>query len=110
MDSLKILSPTYRLDLTTAASAALQLIPNTPTIAFRVAILNTGTGTAAITFGTTDSNMATPAIGASGSSGSFILAPSMFLPIIIDCPRPNFFIKAISSGTNTLYLTLVAND
>ena len=49
MDSLKILSPTFRLDLTTAASSALQLIPDTPTLAFRVAILNTGTGTAAIT-------------------------------------------------------------
>jgi len=110
MDSLKILSPTYRLDLTTSASTALQLIPDTPTLAYRVAILNTGTGTAAITFGTTASNMATPAIAASGSSGSFILAPSMFLPIIFDCPRPNFFIKAISSGTNSLYLTLVANE
>ena len=110
MDSLKILSPTYRLDLTTAASAALQLIPDTPTIAFRVAILNTGTGTAAITFGTTDSNMATPAIPASGGSGSYVLAPSMFVPVIIDCGAPNVFIKAISSGTNSLYLTLVAND
>jgi len=110
MDSLKILSPTYRLDLTTSASAALQLIPDTPTLAYRVAILNTGTGTAAITFGTTDSNMATPAIGASGGSGSFILAPNMFLPIIIDCPRPNFFIKGISSGNNALYLTLVATE
>jgi hypothetical protein len=38
------------------------------------------------------------------------LAPSMFLPIIIDCPRPNFFIKAISSGTYGLSLTLVANE
>jgi len=110
MDSLKILSPTYRLDLTTSASSALQLIPDTPTLAFRVAILNTGTGTAAITFGTTSSNMATPAIASTGGSGSFILAPSMFLPIIIDCPRPNFFIKAISSTTNTLYLTLVDNE
>jgi hypothetical protein len=54
--------------------------------------------------------MATPAIAASGSSGSYILAPNMFLPIIIDCPRPNFFIKGISSGTNSLYLTLVANE
>jgi hypothetical protein len=110
MDSLKILSPTYRLDLTTSPSAALQLITNTPTRAFRVAILNTGTGTAAITFGTTDSNMATPAIAASGSSGAYILAPSMFLPVIIDCGAPNVFIKAISSGTNSLYLTLVANE
>jgi|GEM_PF-5710045 len=110
MDSLKILSPTFRLDLTTAASSALQLIPDTPTIAFRVAILNTGTGTAAITFGTTSTNMATPAIASSGNGGAYILAPSMFLPVIIDCPRPNFFIKAISSGTNSLYLTLVANE
>jgi hypothetical protein len=31
MDSLKILSPTYRLTLTTSASNALQLVPNTPT-------------------------------------------------------------------------------
>ena len=110
MDSLKILSPTFRLDLTTAASSALQLIPDTPTIAFRVAILNTGTGTAAITFGTTSTNMATPAIASSGNGGAYILAPNMFLPVIIDCPRPNFFIKAISSTTNTLYLTLVANE
>ncbi len=48
MDSLKILSPTYRLDLTTSASSALQLIPDTPTLAFRVAILNTGTDDARI--------------------------------------------------------------
>ena len=110
MDSLKILSPTFRLDLTSAASSALQLIPDTPTLAFRVAILNTGSGTAAITFGTTSTNMATPAIASSGNGGAYILAPNMFLPVIIDCPRPNFFIKAISSTTNTLYLTLVANE
>jgi hypothetical protein len=54
--------------------------------------------------------MATPAIATSGNSGSYVLAPGMFLPVIIDCPRPNFFIKGISSGTNSLYLTLVANE
>jgi hypothetical protein len=110
MDSFKILSPTYRLDLTTSASNALQLIPNTPTRAFRVALLNTGTGTAAITFGTTDSNMATPAIASTGNGGSFVLAPSMFYPLVIDCGAPNVYIKAISSGTNVLYLTLVATE
>ena len=110
MDSLKILSPTYRLDLTTSASAALQLVPNTPTRAFRVALLNTGTGTAAITFGTTDSNMGTPAIASTGNGGSFVLAPSMFYPLVLDCGAPNIYIKAISSGTNTLYLTLVATE
>ena len=110
MDSLKILSPTYRLTLTTSASNALQLVPNTPTRAFRVAILNTGTSTAAITFGTTASNMATPAIAANEGSGAFILGPSMFYPIVIDCGSPNIFVKAISSGNNELYLTLVATE
>lgn len=110
MDSLKILSPTYRLDLTTSASAALQLVPNTPTRAFRVALLNTGTGTAAITFGTTSTNMETPAVAASGAGGSFVLAPNMFFPLVIDCGSPNIFVKAISSGTNSLYLTLVATE
>ena len=110
MSPLKILSPTYALDLTTSASDALQLIPNTPTRAFRVALLNTGTGTAAITFGTTASNMATPAIASTGNGGSFVLAPSMFYPVVIDCGSPDIFVKAISSGTNTLYLTLVATE
>jgi hypothetical protein len=110
MDSLKILSPTFRLDLTTSPSSALQLITNTPTRATRVALLNTGTGTAAITFGTTSTNMATPAIAASGASGSYVLAPNMFVPVVIDCGAPNVFIKAISSGQNALYLTLVATE
>ena len=110
MSPLKILSPTYALDLTTSASSALQLIPNTPTRAFRVALLNTGTGTAAITFGTTATNMATPAIASTGNGGSFVLAPSMFYPVVIDCGSPDIFVKAISSGTNTLYLTLVATE
>jgi hypothetical protein len=110
MDSLKILSPTFRLDLTTSASSALQLIPNTPTRAFRVAILNTGTGTAAITFGTTASNMATPVIATTGGGGAFVLAPNMFYPLVIDCGSPNIFVKGISSGTNSIYLTLVATE
>ena len=110
MSPLKILSPTYALDLTTSASSALQLIPNTPTRAFRVALLNTGTGTAAISFGTTATNMATPAIASTGNGGSFVLAPSMFYPVVIDCGSPDIFVKAISSGTNTLYLTLVATE
>jgi len=110
MNSLKILSPTFRLDLTTSPSAALQLVTDTPTRAFRVALLNIGTGTAAITFGTTATNMATPAIASSGNGGSFVLAPNMFYPIVIDCGAPNIYIKAISSGTNTLYLTLVATE
>ena len=110
MNPLKILSPTYRLDLTTSASDALQLIANTPTRAFRVALLNTGSGTAAITFGTTATNMATPAIASTGNGGSFVLAPSMFYPLVIDCGAPDVFVKAISSSTNSLYLTLAATE
>jgi hypothetical protein len=49
-------------------------------------------------------------VAASAGSGSFVLAPNMFLPIIIDCGAPNVFIKAISSTTNSLFLTLVATE
>jgi hypothetical protein len=34
----------------------------------------------------------------------------MFYPIVIDCGSPNIFVKAISSGNNELYLTLVATE
>ena len=110
MYPLKLLSPTYALDLTTSASAALQIVPNTSTRAFRVALLNTGDGTAAIAFGTTATNMGTPSIASTGASGSFVLAPNMFIPVIIDCASPNLFIKAISSATDTIYVTLVATE
>jgi hypothetical protein len=110
MNQIKILSPTFALDLTTAASSALQIIPTSNTRAYRVALLNTGVGIAAITFGTTNSNMATPAIASTGNGGSFVLAPSMFYPIILDCGAPNLFLKGISSSTNTLYITLVATE
>lgn len=110
MPSMKLLSPTFALDLTTSASAAVQLVTNTPTRASRVALLNTGTGIAAITFGTTSTNMATPAIASTGTGASFVLAPSMFNPVIIDVGAPDVFVKAISSGTNTLFMTLVATE
>jgi hypothetical protein len=111
MDSIKVLSPTYALNLTTTATASgLQLVPNTPTRAYRVAVLNTGTGTAAITFGTTASNMEVPVVPTTGTGAAFVLAPSMFYPIVIDCGSPNVFVKGVSTGTNTIYLTLVATE
>lgn len=110
MNQLKILSPTYALNLTTSASAALQIVPNTSTRAFRVAILNTGQDKAAVTFGTTATNMATPSIASTGNSGSFVLPGSMIYPIILDCPAPDLFLKGISSGSNTIYVTLVATE
>jgi len=110
MNQIKILSATFALDLTTAASSALQIVPNTPTRAYRVALLNTGTGKAGVTFGTTSSNMDTPAIAATGGSGALVLPGNMIYPMIVDCGAPDLYIKAISSGTNTLYVTLVATE
>jgi hypothetical protein len=110
MNQIKILSPTFALDLTTAASSALQIVPNTPTRAYRVALLNTGTGRAGVTLGTTATNMETPVIASTGGSGSLVLPANMIYPMIIDCGAPNLYIKGISSGTNTLYITLVATE
>jgi hypothetical protein len=110
MNQIKILSPTFALDLTTSASSALQIVPNTPTRAYRVALLNTGTGKAAVTFGTTSTNMDTPVIASTGGSGSLVLPANMIYPMIIDCGSPDLYIKGISSGTNTLYVTLVATE
>jgi hypothetical protein len=39
-----------------------------------------------------------------------VLPPSMLVPIVIDCGSPNIYVKAISSGTNVLYMTLVATE
>jgi hypothetical protein len=110
MNQIKILSPTFALDLTTAASSALQIVPNTPTRAYRVALLNTGTGRAGVTLGTTSTNMDTPVIASTGGSGSLVLPANMIYPMIIDCGAPDLYIKGISSGTNTLYVTLVATE
>jgi hypothetical protein len=110
MNQIKILSPTFALDLTTAASSALQIVPSSPTRAYRVGLLNTGTGRAAVTFGTTSSNMETPVIASTGGSGSLVLPANMIYPMIIDCGAPDLYIKGISSGTNTLYITLVATE
>ncbi len=110
MNQIKILSPTYALDLTTSASAALQIIPTSNTRAYRVALLNTGTGKAGVTFGTSSTNMDTPTIASTGNSGSLVLPANMIYPMIIDCGAPDLYLKAISSGTNTLYITLVATE
>jgi hypothetical protein len=54
--------------------------------------------------------MATPVIATTGGGGAFVLAPNMFYPLVIDCGSPNIFVKGISSGTNSIYLTLVATE
>jgi hypothetical protein len=75
-----------------------------------VALLNVGSGTAAVNFGTTSGNTADPAIASTGNGASFVLAPNMFYPLVIDCGSPNIFVKGISSATNSLYMTLVATE
>lgn len=108
MPSLKLLSNTFSLDLTTTATATgLQLIPNTPTRAYIVAILNTGDGTAAVTFGTTASNMDVPVVPTSGNNAAFVLPPTMRIPILITVGSPEIFVKGISTTTNKIYFTLV---
>jgi hypothetical protein len=49
-------------------------------------------------------------IASTGGSGSLVLPANMIYPMIIDCGSPNLYIKGISSGTNTLYITLVATE
>jgi hypothetical protein len=111
MDSIKLLSPTFALDLTaTPTASGLQLVPNTPTRAYRMAVINTGGGTAAITFGTTASNMPVPVVPTTGTGAAYVLPPNMLYPIVIDCGAPNVFVKGVSTTTNTIYMTLVATD
>jgi hypothetical protein len=109
MPSLKLLSDTFSLDLTTSATTTgLQLTPNTPTRASKVAVLNTGSGTAAITFGTTNSNMTVPVVPTTGTGAAFVLAPNMFMPVLLDVGAPNIFVKGVSTSNNKIYFTLVA--
>ena len=111
MDSIKILSPTFALNLTaTPTASGLQLVPNTPTRAYRMAVINTGGGTAAITFGTTASNMPVPVVPTTGTGAAYVLPPNMLYPLVIDCGAPNVFVKGVSTTTNTIYMTLVATD
>ncbi len=104
--TVRVSGRTFALDLTTSASAALGITASTNDQTNYVSLLNTGTGIAAIEFSNT-STVPTPAIASSGSSGSLVLPASMNMPIIIACPPAPFWVKGISSGTNSLYITAV---
>lgn len=104
--TIRLSGQTFALALTTSASSALEITATTNDQTTYVSLLNTGTGVAAVEFSTT-STVPTPAIASSGNGGSFVLAPSMQMPIVLACPRAPFYIKGISSGTNTLYITAV---
>jgi hypothetical protein len=52
--------------------------------------------------------MPVPVVPATGTSASFVLPPEMRMPVLITVGSPDIFVKGISTGTNTVYFTLVA--
>lgn len=100
---------TYTLDLTTSASAATLIEATTNDQTNYVSLLNTGTGVAAVEF-SNSSTVPTPSIATTGNKGSFVLPAAMNFPLLVAAPKAPFYIKAISSGTNTLYITACQAD
>ena len=101
---MRLSGRTYALNLTTSASSALQIEATTNDQAPYVSLLNTGTGVAAVEL-SNSSTVTTPTVASTGNSGSYVLPPAMNYPLLIAAPKAPFYIKAISSGTNTLYIT-----
>jgi len=110
LSAMRTSGKTYALDLTTAASSALLITPTTNDVTNYVSLLNTGTGVAGVEMAPASANLVTPTIASTGNSGSFVLPGSMNFPLVIAAPKGPFYIKAISSGTNTLYITPVQAD
>ena len=106
---MRISGPCFALDLTTSASDALLITASTNDQTNYVSLLNTGTGKAAIEL-SNNATVITPTIATTGISGSFVLPGSMTIPLIIAAPKAPFYIKGISSGTNTLYITATQAD
>jgi len=110
MSAMRPSGRTYALNLTTSASSALLIESTTNDQTNYVSLLNTGSGVAAIEMGNASGTVATPAIASTGNSGSFVLPAAMTFPLVIAAPKAPFYIKGISSGTNTLYITAVQAD
>ena len=100
---------TYALNLTTSASAALLIEATTNDQTNYVSLLNTGSGVAAVEL-SNSSTVTTPTVASTGNSGSFVLPATMTFPLMIAAPKAPFYIKAISSSTNTLYITACQAD
>lgn len=110
MSAIRPSGRTYALDLTTSASTALLIQATTNDQTNYVSLLNTGSGVAAIEMGNASDTVATPTIASTGNAGSFVLPAAMTYPLVIAAPKAPFYIKGISSGTNTLYITAVQAD
>ena len=100
---------TYALNLTTSASSALLIEATTNDQTNYVSLLNTGSGVAGVELANS-STVTTPTVASTGNAGSFVLPASMNFPLIIAAPKAPFYLKAISSSTNTLYITAVQAD
>ena len=100
---------TYALNLTTSASAALEIAATTNDQTNYVSLINTGSGVAAVEL-SNSSTVTTPTVASTGNSGSFVLPATMTFPLMIAAPKAPFYIKAISSSTNTLYITACQAD
>jgi hypothetical protein len=109
LSSFRVSGQTVTLALTTAASSATLVKANTNDQTNYVMLMNTGADVAAIEL-SNSSTVPTPAIASTGNAGSFVLPPAMNFPIVIAAPPAPFYIKGISSGTNTLYVTPVQSD
>jgi hypothetical protein len=110
MSAMRPSGRTYALNLTTSASSALLIESTTNDQSNYVSLLNTGSGIAAIELGNASGTVATPAIASTGNAGSFVLPAAMTFPLVIAAPKAPFYIKGISSGTNTLYITATQAD
>ena len=109
--ALRLSGKTYALTLTTAPTTAALLVESETNVQTNfVALLNTGSDTAAVELANTSDTVKTPAIASSGSGGSFVLPGGMTQPVVIAAPKAPFYIKGISSGSNTLYITPIQSD
>lgn len=109
--AMRLSGKTYALTLTTApTTAALLIEPDTNDQSNYVALLNTGSDTAAVELGNASGTVATPSIASTGNKGSFVLPGGMTQPVVIASPKAPFYIKGVSSGSNTLYITPVQAD
>lgn len=108
LDAMRPSGKTYCLALTTSASAALQIVPTTNDQTNYVCLMATGSDVVGVELAPESANLITPTVASTGNSGSFVVLPNM--RIVIAAPKGPFYIKAISSGTNTLYITPVQAD
>ena len=104
---MRLSGKTYRLDLTVVASTTLLIEDTTNDQTNLVSLLNTGTGVASVEIANASASVLTPTIASTENAGSYVLPAAMHGPILIAAPPAPFYIKGISSSTNSLFITPV---